>query len=125
MMPKTTPVYNFEARIWIIETDGVVQIETWSYELKGTDLGKSYPVDEWSHEHLCECYDNEDFRKEFELPETGNWQIIMKGTIQGGYDSYTGEGLEDMHILEFKTAPVSEEYVNAVFFNKNLDVRKD
>jgi hypothetical protein len=121
-MPKTTPQYPFEARIWITESDGVVLIETWSYELEQMEGGKR-SVAEWTHEYLGECYNDEDVRKVFNLPATGDWQVLMKGTIQGGYDSYSGEHDSYLQIDEFVTASIPAEYRDFRFFN--ADVKKE
>lgn len=102
--------HEFSARIWI--GDATIQhLETWCYELEPTDFGRR-GVAEWAMDHIREMY-GDSFLEMFNLDESKNWQILIKGTIGGhwccGLDG--DEWDEWMDVIEHQEIEVPDEYM--------------
>lgn len=103
-------------RAWVFDYDDLNYIETWEHEFEPTEDTRM-SGSEWANEHLRECYSDKDLRKLFELPPTGNFQVLFKGTMHGfwtgGYDC-AEEWDEEFNVEECKHQSISEEYVKGL-----------
>lgn len=106
---------NVLIRAWLYDNEPS-QIEVWEHEFEPTE-GGSRSGSEWAREHLCSCCDDDDLRQLFELPKEGNFQVLVKGTINGcrsgGFEF--DEWDEDFEVEEVKFQAVSEEYMKFMF----------
>jgi hypothetical protein len=70
---------------------------------------------EWCLEHLQQCYSDKDLRELLKVPETGNFQVIFKGTIEGSYVGYFDQEWEDQFDLEeSQSEPIPDEWMNFI-----------
>jgi hypothetical protein len=98
---------EFSFRCFVIDGDGIQDIEFWIHELEPMDR-KSYPLD-WVREHVGDFWDEEWLRESCGLSKDGSFQILGKAKLHGWKDSYPSEEWgEEADILEYETAPVPD-----------------
>jgi hypothetical protein len=106
---------KFFARVWVWDTGDPSQIEVWSNDLDPMEPMKISAA-EWVHNHLAECYSDEDLRQLIGLPATGNFQVVFSGYIDGttvGWEIQEwDEWVEDITILA--QAEVPESYLKMI-----------
>lgn len=98
---------EFEARI-LFRGEFIDDLQVWVYEFLSLS-GNRRSVQEWAREHLTDCYTTDDLREILRVPKEGDFQVIFKARIDGGYDSYTREIDERMYVDESKWEPVPPE----------------
>lgn len=97
---------KFRARI-TIEEDDLQEIEIWDDELSPFGKDGRCSIREWVKNHFDD-YSNQDLREWFELPATGNYEVLLEGTIVGT-ESYYGEYDEDVTIDKIQSQLILEQ----------------
>jgi hypothetical protein len=99
---------EFFFRLFVLDGgDGINNVETFIYDFAPMDR-KSYP-DEWVREHISCCWDEEWVRRNCKLPSLGDFQVVGKAELHGGWDPYPIEEWdEDSEILESKYISIPE-----------------
>ena len=119
MSAETNNQHNFSARIWYLASDGVIEINTFSFELEPmTSL--QCGVADWAHEHLAEM--GSGICDLLEIDQEKDWQIVFNGRMRS-YSSFNGEITEydeDMEIIgEPMIAEIPREYRELLVSNSN------
>ena len=101
-------------RAWFIDDpEEIVELEVWEHELEPMTGGRRSGAD-WCREHLLECNDASALRELLGVPPTGNFQVLFKGTMDGGMTGgalWDGEEWDEWFDLEeCKCEPIPEGY---------------
>jgi hypothetical protein len=101
--------FQFRARVELHD-DEIVHTEFWDDELTPMQSGHRRTA-EWAQEHVQGCWFREDYNDRFELPPTGNFEVVFSATISGWYDDFNGEWDEEVEISGYVKQALTEEYM--------------
>jgi hypothetical protein len=96
-------------RAWIYD-DEPSEIAVWEHELEPMGSERRSGAD-WASEHLRECYSDKDLREMFDLPPSGDFQVLFRGTLDGGMTGYESpEWDEWFEVEESKHKAIPAEF---------------
>jgi hypothetical protein len=108
-------------RAWFYDTGDAPEFDTWEHEFEPMELHQRSGA-EWAHEFLVDGPEDE-LRDLFEIPKTGSFQVLFKGSMCGDTvrtPDCPGEWEEWFDVEEMNFIAVPKEWVN-----QRLDVHEE
>ncbi len=110
---------TFQGRAFVYDTGDCTELAIWCNELVPMTDGRR-SSEEWITEHFHECYLDRELRELFQLPPTGNYQVLFEGELEAylsGSPIDIQDWAEDLSLEVKETKPIPDEWLEILLPN--------